>query len=83
MPDQIHPDVKNQRVSALIDLSNNLQKNYTILIIAHRLSTIIDADIIYVVDQGKIAASGTHEELLKNKSTIGADCAFVAFFLFN
>ena len=35
------------------------------MIVAHRLSTIIDADIIYIVDKGKIVASGTHNELLK------------------
>ena len=44
---------------------DNLIKNHTIIIVAHRLSTIIDADIIHVVDQGKIIASGTHEQLLK------------------
>lgn len=45
---------------------DNLVNDHTVVIVAHRLSTIVDADIIYVVDQGKIAASGTHEELLKN-----------------
>lgn len=44
---------------------DNLIKNHTIIIVAHRLSTIIDADIIHVVNQGKIIASGTHEQLLK------------------
>lgn len=44
---------------------NNLVKDHTIVIIAHRLSTIIDADIIHVVDNGKIIKTGTHEELLK------------------
>ncbi len=44
---------------------DSLVKNHTVVIVAHRLSTIIDADIIYVVDKGKIAASGTHKELLK------------------
>jgi ABC-type transport system involved in Fe-S cluster assembly fused permease/ATPase subunit len=33
--------------------------------VAHRLSTIIDADIIFVVDDGKVVSSGTHNELLK------------------
>ena len=37
----------------------------TTIIIAHRLSTVRDADVIFVVAKGKIAASGTHEELQK------------------
>lgn len=44
---------------------DNLIKDHTIIIVAHRLSTIIDADIIYVVEKGRLLASGTHKELLK------------------
>jgi len=44
-----------------------LMQNRTSIIIAHRLSTIRDADIIVVLDGGKIAESGSHEELLENK----------------
>ena len=45
---------------------SNLMQNKTALIIAHRLSTIEDADVIYVLDKGKIIDSGNHEELLQN-----------------
>ncbi|MCL2323438.1 MAG: ABC transporter ATP-binding protein/permease [Oscillospiraceae bacterium] len=44
-----------------------LLKGRTSFVIAHRLSTIRDADIIMVVDDGKILECGSHEELLKNK----------------
>ena len=43
---------------------NDLMKDRTSLIIAHRLSTIKKADLIYVLDKGKIIDSGTHEKLL-------------------
>ena len=44
---------------------DNLVKNHTIVIVAHRLSTIVDADVINVIDKGKLESTGTHEELLK------------------
>ena len=45
---------------------HNLKGTYTMLIIAHRLSTIVNSDIIIMIDKGKIIASGTHQELMKN-----------------
>ena len=44
---------------------NNLVKDHTVIIVAHRLSTIMDADIIHVVEKGRVIASGAHKELLK------------------
>lgn len=44
---------------------DNLVKNKTVIMIAHRLSTIVNADKIIVLDKGKIAAEGTHTELLQ------------------
>ncbi len=45
---------------------NILTKNRTTIVIAHRLSTILNSDKIFVVDKGKILASGKHQELLDN-----------------
>ena len=45
---------------------DSLVKDHTVIIVAHRLSTIVDADIIYVIDKGRLADSGTHRHLLRN-----------------
>ncbi|MBO6207603.1 MAG: ABC transporter ATP-binding protein [Lachnospiraceae bacterium] len=42
-----------------------LAKNKTLIMIAHRLSTVVNADKIFVMDDGKCTESGTHEELME------------------
>ncbi len=44
----------------------NIMKNRTSIVVAHRLSTIINADIIVVLHEGKIAETGTHKDLIKS-----------------
>ncbi len=41
-----------------------LMRGRTVLVIAHRLSTVIDADLIYVIEAGRVIEQGSHAELL-------------------
>jgi ATP-binding cassette subfamily B protein len=43
-----------------------LAEGRTAVIIAHRFTTAMQADVIHVMDRGKIIESGTHEELVKS-----------------
>ncbi|MFC1672955.1 ABC transporter ATP-binding protein [Pseudomonadota bacterium] len=56
-------DTESERhVQSALD---GLMSGRTTLVIAHRLSTVVDADIIYVLGQGRVAEQGTHAELLE------------------
>ena len=50
-----------QTVQAALD---NLMRNRTTLVIAHRLATVQKADLVVVLDQGRLVESGTHQQLL-------------------
>ncbi len=47
---------------------DSISVDCTVVIIAHRLSTIIEADVIYVVDKGKIVGRGNHQTLIRSNS---------------
>lgn len=49
------------------DALDAAQEGRTSISIAHRLSTIKDADVIFVIEKGKVAEHGTHEDLLANR----------------
>ena len=63
--DEATSALDNENQSKIKQAIDNLVKDHTIIIVAHRLSTIIDADAIYLIDGGKVVASGTHKQLLK------------------
>ena len=62
--DEATSSVDTRTEKRIQDAMVRLMENRTSLIIAHRLSTIQDADVIVVMDQGRIVETGSHEQLL-------------------
>ena len=56
-------DSHNER--QISDVLTNLRGNHTVLVVAHRLSTIMDADLIHVLEHGRLVASGQHHQLVE------------------
>ena len=50
---------------AILATLDGLARNRTTITIAHRLSTIVNSDVILVLDEGRVAESGTHDQLLE------------------
>ena len=59
-------DTRSERI--VQEALDSLAKNRTTVAIAHRLSTVINADVIYVIENGEVVEHGTHKEL---KATSG------------
>ena len=65
--DEATSSLDNIVEAKIMENIKRIRRGKTNLIIAHRLSTIIDADLIYVMQHGKIVESGTHEDLMKKE----------------
>ena len=63
--DEATSALDNQSEAIVQKALDNLMKDRTVVVIAHRLSTIKNADVITVINDGKIIELGTHEELLQ------------------
>jgi ATP-binding cassette subfamily C protein CydCD len=60
-----HLDAIKER--AIRDTLERLKADRTTIVIAHRLSTVRDADVIVVLDEGRVAETGTHDSLLAKR----------------
>jgi ATP-binding cassette subfamily B protein len=64
--DEATSAVDNETEAAIQRSLSRISHNRTMVVIAHRLSTIRNADMIYVIDRGKVSEAGTHTELIAN-----------------
>ena len=65
--DEATSSLDSQSESMILNAMQEVTQGVTTLVIAHRLSTIVDADTIYVLDQGRVVESGSHRELLEKQ----------------
>jgi ATP-binding cassette subfamily B protein len=65
--DEATSSLDSESEALIQDALKTLMQGKTVIVIAHRLSTIMNMDRIVVLENGKIAAEGTHQELVEHK----------------
>ncbi len=65
--DEATSNIDAESEDVIMQQIHALAKDRTVILISHRLANVESADYIYVLDEGKVAEHGTHNELLNNK----------------
>ena len=64
--DEATSALDNENQNKIQKVIEDLTKTHTVIIVAHRLSTVVNCNRIYMVENGKIIDSGTHDYMMKN-----------------
>lgn len=70
--DEATSALDNQTERQFVEALENLQDDHTLITIAHRLSTVRNCDILFMLDQGRLVAQGSYDELLAHSETFRA-----------
>lgn len=65
--DEATSNIDVESEEAIMTLIHKLAKTRTVILISHRLANVVESDMIYVLEDGHIAESGSHKELMANK----------------
>ena len=63
--DEATSNIDMESEEMIMDVIHELAKTKTIILISHRLANVVDSDCIYMLQDGKIVQSGTHEALME------------------
>ena len=74
LPDEATSALDSEAERQVQGALHRLMAGRTTLVIAHRLSTVVNADVIYVLDHGRVVDSGTHHELLSRGGVYARLC---------
>lgn len=65
--DEATSNIDAESENQIMGVIRKLAKNHSVLLISHRLANVVDSERIYVLENGRIAETGCHEELLKRQ----------------